>query len=133
MQRESVLIIATIARSALLPLLLAIGLATGATAQGAATWLPVRTGDTEDSQHFITGDTDPVYAKDGTLVVITVVHDSGQAHNDFTAFVRRPGGNFTKQTLDPAQVFQWDTAVDPRGGMDLVWRAGNGCHLRVVS
>jgi hypothetical protein len=70
-----------------------------------------------------------VFDKDGTLVVVTDRRDNGQAKDLLTAFIRSPGGEFTRQQLSDDSIVQSHVALDPRGGVDVVWMVGNAIEV----
>ncbi len=116
-------------RPLLASLLAALVLAVPATAQAAAGWLPARPADAGEKNQTITGDVDPVYDTDGTMIVVTERYNSGQATYLTNAYIHPPGGGFTRQELSPDSNLITDTAVDPRGGVAVAWMSGNDIKI----
>src|SRR4051812_20154945 len=106
-------------------------LALPSAAHAAAGWLPDRdlftTAGTDQS---LTSDVDPVFDTDGTMIVLTTIHDSGQATYRVNALVRPPGGATVATPLDDTATSTVDAAVDPRGGVAVAWVAGDAIKIR---
>ena len=119
-------------RSRHLPIAVLAGLllAVPAAAEAAPGWLPARPADPGEANQTITGDTNPVFDKDGTMVVVTERYNSGQAKYLTNAYVKPPGGDFTRQELSDESSIQPDVALDPRGGVAVAWMSGN--DIKVV-
>ena len=116
-------------RPPLIALLAALLLIVPATAQAAPGWIDPIPADPGENNQTITGDVDPVYDTDGTMVVVTERYNSGQAKYLTNAYVHPPGGPFTRQELSPESSIQPDTAVDPRGGVAVAWLSGNDIKI----
>ena len=116
-------------RPLLASLIAALLLAIPAAAQAAPGWLPARPADAGETTQTITGDTNPVYDTDGTMIVVTERYNSGQAKYLTNAYIHPPGGGFTRQELSPDSDLSPDTAVDPRGGVAVAWMSGNDIKI----
>jgi hypothetical protein len=99
-------------------------------ADGAATWLPSRIADPAVTNQALTGDTDPVFDRDGTMIIVTERYNAGQATYLNHAYVRPPGGPVVRTKLSDDSSVPVDIALDPGGGVAVTWMVGSDIKIR---